>query len=67
MKILELLKQRRIWAAIVWAMTIALAILKINYQIDVPLLTDLLTSFFGALSNLIIAGLALWSYFKPKA
>ena len=63
---LDLLKQRRIWAGIIAALSIVLSLLKINYQIDVPVLTDLFTSLGGALAEVIIAGLAIWSYFKPK-
>lgn len=66
MNILELLKQRRIWAGIVGVISFVLTSFSINFQINVPVLTDLLTSFGGALSQLIIAGLALWSFFKPK-
>ncbi len=63
---LELLRQRRIWAGIVAAITIVLTLLKIQFSIDVPVLTDMLTAFGGALADLIITVLALWSYFKPK-
>lgn len=66
MSILELLRQRRVWAGIVGLLTIALTLLKITYQIEVPALTDLLTVFGGALADLIIAGLAVWSFLKPK-
>ena len=66
MQILELLSQRRIWAGIVGVVSFVLTLFAINFQIDVPVLTDLLTSFGGALSQFIMAGLALWSYFKPK-
>lgn len=65
-KIAELLKQRRIWAGIIGAASVVFSLLEVNYQIDVPVLTDLLTAFGSALSSLIIAGLALWSYFRPK-
>ena len=58
--ILKLIAQRRVWSGIVFVLTLIFS------QIDVPVLTDLLTAFGGALSGLIMAGLALWSYFKPK-
>lgn len=63
---LELLKQRRIWVGIVGVLAFVLTTLNIQYQLDVPVLTDLLTSAGGASVELIMAGLALWSYFKPK-
>lgn len=63
---LELLKQRRVWAAVVAAVSIVLSILHIDFQIDVPVVTDLLTSWGGALADLIVGTLALWSYLKPK-
>ena len=63
---LDLLKQRRIWAGIVGVVAFALTTLNIKFQLDVPILTDLFTSFGGASVELIAAGLALWSYFKPK-
>ena len=66
-QILELLKQRRVWAGLVGLFSFALTALHYELQIDVPLLTDLLTSFGGALATSITAGLALWSYFKPKS
>jgi hypothetical protein len=63
---LELLKQRRIWAGIVGVLAFVLTTLNIKYQIDIPVVTDLMTSAGGASAELIMAGLALWSYFKPK-
>jgi hypothetical protein len=66
MDILNLLSQRRIWAGIVGVLTFALTIFNSTLQLDVPVLTDLLTAFGGALSALVTAILALWSYFKPK-
>ncbi len=65
-KLLELLKQRRIWSALVGVMAFAINALHLTWQIDVPLLTDLLTNFGGAVALLIPAGLALWSFLKPK-
>ena len=64
--LLELLKQRRVWAAITGFIAFALTLFKFTFEIDVPVLTDLLTSFGSALSLLISSGLALWSYFQPK-
>jgi hypothetical protein len=64
-KLAVLLKQRRIWAGIIGGLAVLLSLLG-QGQIEVPVLTDLLTAFGGALASLITAGLALWSYFKPK-
>jgi len=65
-KVLELLKQRRVWAGIVGIITFVLATLKVTVNVDVPVLTDLLTALGGAISALVTAGLALWSFLKPK-
>lgn len=65
-KVLQLLKQRRVWAGIVGVAAFLLTTLNVGFEIDVPVLTDLLTAFGGAVSTLITAGLALWSFFKPK-
>ncbi len=66
MDILTLISQRRVWAGFVGAVAILLGLLKYQFSIDVPVVTDLLTNFGGAVAQAIIAGLALWSYFKPK-
>lgn len=65
-KVIELLSQRRIWSGIVGVTAFILMVFHINYQIDVPLLTDILTSVGGGLAMLIPALLSLWSYFFPK-
>lgn len=65
-KIIDLLSQRRIWSFIVSIVSFTLMALHANYQIDVPVLTDILTSVGGALAMLIPGLLALWSYFFPK-
>ena len=61
-QIIELISQRRIWVGIVSV----LAFLFPSIGIDIPVLTDLLTAFGGAISSIVITGLALWSYVKPK-
>jgi hypothetical protein len=66
-KFLELIKQRRLWAGLVGVLAFLLTLLKANCQIDVPVLTDLLTTAGGAVASLVTALLALWSYFKPKS
>ncbi|MBU1173379.1 MAG: hypothetical protein KKD44_27745 [Proteobacteria bacterium] len=65
-KLLDIAKQRRVWAGIVGILAFVFTTLKLNFDIDVAVLTDLLTAFGGALASLVTAGLALWSYFKPK-
>lgn len=65
-KLLEVLSNRRVWAAIVGGVAMLLTYTSTNFQIDVPVLTGLLTDFGGSLSTTIISGLALWSYFVPK-
>lgn len=64
---LQLLKQRRIWVGVVFILTTACGWLSVNFNFDIPLLTDLLTAWGNALSGFIMASLALWSFFKPKA
>ena len=65
-KALELIKQRRIWVGIVFVLTTVLSWLSINFNFDIPMLTDLLTAWGNALSGFIMATLALWSFLKPK-
>ena len=65
-QILELLKQRRVWAGIVSVITFVLTTLNINYTYDVVTLTDLLYAIGQSLSLLIPGLLALWSYLQPK-
>lgn len=65
-QVLNLLSQRRIWASLVGVLMFALGILKVTWDVDVPVLTGLLTDLGTAVSSLIMAGLALWSFIKPK-
>lgn len=65
-KFLELIGQRRVWAGIIGVVAFLVTTLSLTIDLDVPVLTDLLTNFGIALAALIQAGLALWSYFKPK-
>ncbi len=66
MNILELLSQRRIWVGVVFMATTIFGWLSYSFQIDIPVLTDLLTAWGNALSGFIMASLALWSFLKPK-
>jgi len=61
-KLITLLGQRRIWISIVSTLAFFLP----SIGIDIPVLTDLLTAFGGAIASFIVAGLALLSYLKPK-
>lgn len=63
---MELLRQRRVWAALVSVLAFFASYLHLNFQFDVPVITDLLTAFGGALAATMSAVLALWSYLKPK-
>ena len=64
--LLELLKQRRVWSAIVSGIVFLTGLLHWQFQVDVPMLTNLLSDFGGAVAGLVSAGLALWSFLKPK-
>lgn len=66
MDTLNLLSQRRVWAAIIGFTATALSVLHMSWNIDVPVLTELLTDFGGAVSTLATASLALYSFLKPK-
>ena len=65
-KLVEHLSNRRVWAAIVSVLSFLLGAMKVKYNVDVPVLTDLLTAFGGGLSATLTAGLALHSYNNPK-
>lgn len=65
-QILELLRQRRVWAGLVGVIAFLVTALNLGLKIDTPLLTNLLSDFGLAVSGLISSGLALWSYLKPK-
>ncbi len=65
-KLLSLFSQRRVWAALVGGVAFLAQLLHFQFEFDVPMLTDLLTGFGGAIANLVAAGLALWSFLKPK-
>jgi len=66
MSFLELLKQRRIWVAIIGVVTFAFSIFGVNLVLDTEFLTDQAINIIEAVSSIIMAALALWSYFKPK-
>lgn len=65
-KFLELIKQRRVWAGIVGVVAFIITTLNLGFEIDVPILTDLLTGLGLAVAALVQSALALHSYFSPK-
>lgn len=66
MQLLELLKQRRVWVGIISGLSFLISFLHIEFNIDVPVLSDMFTNAGIALFNLVSAILAIWSYLKPK-
>ena len=65
-QIINLLKQRRIWAGLVGFVGFILTMLGITHNYDPTQLTELLTAFGTSLAALIPAVLALLSYILPK-
>lgn len=65
--ILELLKQRRIWAGIIGVVGFVITTFNMPYELgDTATLIDLLTAWGDSLAMFVGASLALSSYFKPK-
>lgn len=65
-KVIELLKQRRIWVFIISAVMFILSLFGVKPEVDTDTLSGLIVSFIEPLSQAIIAGLAIWSFIKPK-
>ena len=65
-QIIEVLKNRRVWAGIVGMTAFILGVMGSAINIDIPVLTNLLATFGGSLASLITASLALWSFISPK-
>jgi len=72
-KFTELLQQRRVWAGIVGVLAVIFSLLGLDYIEDQATLIDLLSNTgimlakaIEAIGALVSAGLALWSYIKPK-
>lgn len=65
-KILELLKQRRVWAGIISGLVFVVGMFGVTWDLDTQTLVDLLTQLGSAIAALVTAVLALHSYFKPK-
>lgn len=65
-KLIELLGQRRVWAAITGVLSFVCATLKIDLGVDIAGSTDVLLSLGSALGALLSAMLAAHSYISPK-
>lgn len=66
-KILELLKQRRVWAGLFATIALILPLVGVNISLDANSLTDAVMKLVDAISSLLAIILPLLSYFKPKA
>ena len=66
MQILELLKQRRIWASIFGAIAILLPLFGVHFTFDTTNYTDAVMAFINGLCGLLAIILPIISYFKPK-
>ena len=65
-KFIELIKQRRVWAGVVGVTAFVLSVIRVDFQVDVDLLTNLLSELGSGIAALISALLALHSYVNPK-
>jgi len=64
--ILEVLKNRRTWIAIIGIATFVMSLFNHKLDIDQEVLADTITKTVGQCADLIVSGLALWSLLKPK-
>ena len=64
--VLEVLKNRRVWVAIVGAIAFGMTAFNIQANINIDTYADLITKFITASCDLLAAGLALHSYLFPK-
>lgn len=65
-KLAHLLRQRRVWAAIVGFGTFALGLAGTQLDTDAETLTNMLHTIGESAAGLIAGLLALWSYLYPK-
>ena len=63
---LELLKQRRIWASIFSTIAVMLSLFGSNLFIDANGLSDAIVNVIESISALMAIVLPIWSYLKPK-
>jgi hypothetical protein len=66
MSLLELLKQRRVWAGIFAAITLTLSLFGVSLQMDVNGLTDAVIKLIEAISGLLAVVFPIWSAIKPN-
>jgi cell shape-determining protein MreC len=64
--ILEVLKQRRVWAAIVASLIFGFHISGVTFPYQEGSLTDIMTTTGTSIAVAVEGILALWSYLKPK-
>ena len=65
--LLNILKQRRIWAGITGAIALFLPLVAKDASFDANATTDAIMRLVEALSGIATIILPLYSYFKPKA
>lgn len=66
MKILELLKQRRIWASISASLYVILTLMGYTGEFNAEAFTDTIMTVINAVSAVSAIILPIWSYYKPK-
>ena len=65
-EILTVLKNRRIWVAVIGAIVFVMTLFNIHTNIGVDNMSDQIVKFIGAAGDLVMAGLAIHSYLFPK-
>jgi len=65
-QILEILKQRRIWAGIFGAIAFILPMFGVSLALDVNGITDAIMVLIQAISGIVAVAFPIISYFKPK-
>lgn len=65
-KVLEILKQRRIWAGICAMVALGLRAFVPDLDFDAESATNAIMAFVQAIADLGAVFLPLWSYIKPK-
>lgn len=65
-KILELLKQRRVWAGIAGIISLSLRAFASGVDFDQDAFTDAIMAIVQAISDLVMITFPIWSYLKPR-
>jgi hypothetical protein len=65
-KLIDILKQRRVWASIFALVSISLRAFAPDLSFDEEKATELVLTLIQTLSDLGMVLLPLWSYLKPK-